>query len=58
MGLSRGSTRRSAIATALRLARPGDWVAVLGKGHETGQDIAGTISPFDDVAVVRETWGN
>jgi UDP-N-acetylmuramoyl-L-alanyl-D-glutamate--2,6-diaminopimelate ligase len=53
-----GGDRRSAIATALRLARPGDWVAVLGKGHETGQDIAGTISPFDDVAVVREIWGN
>ena len=53
-----GGDRRSAIATALGLARPGDWVAVLGKGHETGQDIAGTISPFDDVAVIRETWGN
>lgn len=52
-----GGDRRSAIATALRLAGPGDWVAVLGKGHETGQDIAGTISPFDDVAVIRETWG-
>lgn len=53
-----GGDRRSAITTALRLARPGDWVAVLGKGHETGQDIAGTISPFDDAAVIRETWGN
>lgn len=52
-----GGDRRSAIALALRVARPGDWVAVLGKGHETGQDIAGTISPFDDVAVLRETWG-
>lgn len=53
-----GGDRRAAIATALRVARPGDWVAVLGKGHETGQDIGGTISPFDDVAVIRETWGN
>ncbi len=52
-----GGDRRSAIAHALRVARPGDWVAVLGKGHETGQDIGGTISPFDDVAVLRETWG-
>lgn len=52
-----GGDRRSAIAEALRVARPGDWVAVLGKGHETGQDIGGTISPFDDVAVVRDSWG-
>lgn len=49
-----GGDRRSAIALALRSARAGDWVAVLGKGHETGQDIGGVISPFDDVAVVRE----
>ena len=53
-----GGDRRSAIATALRMAEPGDWVAVLGKGHETGQDIAGTLSPFDDVAVLREIWGS
>ena len=52
-----GGDRRAAIARALRLARPADWVAVLGKGHETGQDVAGVISPFDDVAVIRETWG-
>ncbi|MFP5417489.1 MAG: UDP-N-acetylmuramoyl-L-alanyl-D-glutamate--2,6-diaminopimelate ligase [Actinomycetes bacterium] len=52
-----GGDRRSAIVAALRLAGPGDWVALLGKGHETGQEIAGTTSPFDDVAVVREVWG-
>lgn len=51
-----GGDRRTAIATALDLARPGDWVAILGKGHETGQEIAGQISPFDDIAVVREVW--
>ncbi|WP_452436136.1 UDP-N-acetylmuramoyl-L-alanyl-D-glutamate--2,6-diaminopimelate ligase [Nigerium massiliense] len=49
-----GGDRRGAIARALRLTGPGDWVAVLGKGHERGQDVAGVISPFDDVAVVRE----
>ncbi|WP_300078366.1 UDP-N-acetylmuramoyl-L-alanyl-D-glutamate--2,6-diaminopimelate ligase [Propioniciclava sp.] len=49
-----GGDRRSAIALALRTAVAGDWVAVLGKGHETGQDIGGVVSPFDDVAVVRE----
>ncbi|QIK72963.1 UDP-N-acetylmuramoyl-L-alanyl-D-glutamate--2,6-diaminopimelate ligase [Propioniciclava coleopterorum] len=52
-----GGDRRSAIARALAMAGPDDWVAVLGKGHETGQDVGGTVSPFDDVAVVRELGG-
>lgn len=51
-----GGDRRSAIRNALRTARPGDWVAILGKGHESGQDIAGVISPFDDVTVAAEEW--
>lgn len=51
-----GGDRREAIALALTMARTGDWVAVLGKGHESGQDIGGLVSPFDDVAVVRELW--
>jgi UDP-N-acetylmuramoyl-L-alanyl-D-glutamate--2,6-diaminopimelate ligase len=53
-----GGDRRSAIAEALRRGRPGDWIAVLGKGHESGQEIAGVITPFDDVAVVRDLKGN
>jgi UDP-N-acetylmuramoyl-L-alanyl-D-glutamate--2,6-diaminopimelate ligase len=40
--------RREAIREAARLARPGDVVAVLGKGHERGQDIGGEVRPFDD----------
>ncbi|SCL37478.1 UDP-N-acetylmuramoylalanyl-D-glutamate--2,6-diaminopimelate ligase [Micromonospora rhizosphaerae] len=40
--------RRAAIAEAVRLAEPGDVVAVLGKGHERGQEIGGEILPFDD----------
>lgn len=40
--------RREALAAAVRSARPGDVVAVLGKGHERGQEIAGQIHPFDD----------
>ncbi len=40
--------RRDAIAEAVRLAEPGDVVAVLGKGHERDQEVAGVISPFDD----------
>jgi UDP-N-acetylmuramoyl-L-alanyl-D-glutamate--2,6-diaminopimelate ligase len=46
--------RRDAIATAIELAGPGDTVVVLGKGHETGQDIHGVIHPFDDRQTVRE----
>ena len=34
--------------------RPRDTVVVVGKGHETGQDIAGTIHPFDDREEVRK----
>lgn len=46
--------RREAIATAIGLAGPGDTVVVLGKGHETGQEIDGVIHPFDDRQTVRE----
>lgn len=52
-----GGARRDAIAHALRAARPGDVLVVLGKGHEQGQDIAGRIHPFDDRSVVAEEWG-
>jgi UDP-N-acetylmuramoyl-L-alanyl-D-glutamate--2,6-diaminopimelate ligase len=40
--------RRAAIRHAVALAGPGDTVLVAGKGHETGQEIAGTVHPFDD----------
>jgi UDP-N-acetylmuramoyl-L-alanyl-D-glutamate--2,6-diaminopimelate ligase len=46
--------RREAIRTAIELAGPGDTVVVLGKGHETGQDVGGVIHPFDDRQTVRE----
>ncbi len=46
--------RREALAAAVALARPGDTVLVAGKGHETGQEISGTVHPFDDRAVLRE----
>ena len=41
--------RAEAIAAAVAWARPGDAVVVAGKGHETGQLVAGTMHPFDDV---------
>ncbi len=40
--------RRGAIAIAVSEAQPGDVVVVLGKGHETGQEINGEKHPFDD----------
>lgn len=46
--------RREAIRYAVRLARPGDLVLVLGRGHEQGQEIDGVMYPFDDRSVVRE----
>ncbi len=40
--------RRAAIRFAVANARTGDVVVVAGKGHETGQEIAGMIHPFSD----------
>jgi len=40
--------RREAIALAVASALPGDCVVLLGKGHESGQEIAGIKFPFDD----------
>lgn len=45
--------RREAINKALTLASNNDVVAVLGKGHEQGQEIAGQVHPFDDVKVIQ-----
>ena len=46
--------RAEAIRTAVRAAGPRDTVLVAGKGHETGQEIAGTVHPFDDRVVLRD----
>nr|WP_239679369.1 UDP-N-acetylmuramoyl-L-alanyl-D-glutamate--2,6-diaminopimelate ligase [Natronosporangium hydrolyticum] len=40
--------RRRALYEAVGRSAPGDVVAVLGKGHERGQEIDGEIRPFDD----------
>lgn len=45
--------RRSAIREALARAGAGDAVLILGKGHETGQEIQGVVHPFDDREVAR-----
>lgn len=51
-----GLDRRHAIELALAMADVGDAIAVLGKGHETTQEVNGVLYPFDDVTVVRESW--
>lgn len=48
------ANRREAIAMALLIAQPGDAVAILGKGHETGQEINGEIFPFDDRLIAAQ----
>jgi UDP-N-acetylmuramoyl-L-alanyl-D-glutamate--2,6-diaminopimelate ligase len=51
-----GGDRRRAIRLALSTAHPGDVVAVLGKGHEHGQEMRGSVTTFNDADVVREEW--
>ncbi len=46
--------RRAAIRLALREAGPGDVVVIAGKGHETGQEFADRVIPFDDRTVAAE----
>ena len=53
-GSWRSATAREAIAEAIRVARPGDIVLIAGKGHETGQEVAGIVHPFDDREVARK----
>jgi UDP-N-acetylmuramoyl-L-alanyl-D-glutamate--2,6-diaminopimelate ligase len=50
--------RAAAIAHAIGLAGVGDCVAILGKGHEAGQEIAGVVHPFSDVEVAQRVVNN
>ncbi|WP_375494075.1 UDP-N-acetylmuramoyl-L-alanyl-D-glutamate--2,6-diaminopimelate ligase [uncultured Jatrophihabitans sp.] len=45
--------RADAIAAAVERVGAGDTVLVAGKGHETGQEIAGVVHPFDDRTTLR-----
>jgi len=46
--------RMSAISRAINAADDGDIVLILGRGHESHQEIAGEMRPFDDREVARE----
>lgn len=45
--------RAEAITAAVQWAQPGDAIVVAGKGHETGQLVAGVMHEFDDVEQLR-----
>jgi UDP-N-acetylmuramoyl-L-alanyl-D-glutamate--2,6-diaminopimelate ligase len=51
-----GGDRAAAIRLALRAAAVGDVIAVLGKGHEHGQQIGGEVLPFDDTEQIMAGW--
>jgi UDP-N-acetylmuramoyl-L-alanyl-D-glutamate--2,6-diaminopimelate ligase len=46
--------RAAAIEAAIGAAGKGDVVLIAGKGHETGQYVAGAVIPFDDREVARQ----
>ena len=49
--------RAAAIEAALNLLRPGDVLAVAGKGHESGQAVGAETLPFDDADTIRRLAG-
>ncbi|MFZ2503858.1 MAG: UDP-N-acetylmuramoyl-L-alanyl-D-glutamate--2,6-diaminopimelate ligase, partial [Nocardioides sp.] len=49
--------RRAAIRYAVTQAQADDVVVIAGKGHESGQDVGGVITPFDDRLVAAEELG-
>jgi UDP-N-acetylmuramoyl-L-alanyl-D-glutamate--2,6-diaminopimelate ligase len=56
-GLREIEGRRAAIAAAASLLEAGDILVVAGKGHEQGQIIGDTVTPFDDVEETRRALG-
>ncbi len=46
--------RAEAIAAGVAMLSEGDVLLIMGKGHETGQEVGGEIYPFDDASVVRD----
>lgn len=48
--------RREAVRMAVSIAQPGDIIMLAGKGHETYQEVKGVKHPFDDKAILQETF--
>ena len=48
-GASEVGDRAEAILRGVDALGPGDALLIAGKGHETGQEVAGHSYPFDDV---------
>ncbi|MGO1384900.1 MAG: UDP-N-acetylmuramoyl-L-alanyl-D-glutamate--2,6-diaminopimelate ligase [Arachnia sp.] len=48
--------RRTAIEYALSRATAGSVVAILGKGHERGQQVGADVLEFDDAVEARRAW--
>lgn len=49
--------RADAIRAAIQMAQESDVVVIAGKGHESGQTMAGAVLPFSDVEVARGALG-
>lgn len=45
--------REHALHELVQMARSGDVLMALGKGHESGQEVAGTVYPLDDRTILR-----
>jgi len=52
-GATEIADREAAIRHGVSLLQDGDCLLVAGKGHETGQTVAGVVHPFDDREVSR-----
>lgn len=50
------ANRREAIKMACSIGQSGDIILIAGKGHETYQEIRGERQPFDDLAIVKDTF--
>jgi UDP-N-acetylmuramoyl-L-alanyl-D-glutamate--2,6-diaminopimelate ligase len=46
--------RGEAISLGVSMLEPGDILLIMGKGHETGQQVGDEVLPFDDVEVARK----
>ena len=47
--------RKSAIDLAVKNAQSGDVVLLMGKGHESGQEVNAVVTPFDDRVELAES---